>query len=71
MRPLHLACRRGNLEAALLLLKQSNIECAEDFEDAHKDTPLHQACAYGHEEIVDELLKIEVFSKRLGFFNVL
>ena len=65
MTPLHLACRRGNLEAVLILLKKSDIACVEDIEDAHKDTPLHQACVYGHEEIVDELLKIDIFSKRL------
>ena len=63
--PLHLACRRGNLEATQLLLsKLHKVDIVEKFKDAHGDTPLHQACLYGHEEIVDELLKMKVFSTR-------
>lgn len=61
--PLHLACHRGNLEAALILLSQS-VTIESNIQDTHGDTPLHQACRYGHEEIVVELLKDKHLPKR-------
>lgn len=63
MTPLHLACQRGNLDVALILLSQSDI--VPDVHDTHGDTPLHQACRYGHEDIVEELLKNKTLSRRL------
>lgn len=63
--PLHLACRRGNLEATRILLAElREVDSVEKFKDAHGDTPLHQACLYGHEEIVEVLLEMpsKIFS---------
>ena len=52
--PLHLACRRGNIEAAETLLDHHAI--IPYIKDEHHDTPLHEACLHGSDVIVDMLL---------------
>ena len=51
---LHLACRRGNLEAAEILLSHPDI--IVDIKDEHDDTPLHEACLHGSDTVVEKLL---------------
>lgn len=51
---LHLACRRGNLEAAEILLSHPDID--PGIKDEHGDTPLHEACLHGNDSIVEKLL---------------
>ena len=58
--PLHLACRRGNVKAACFLLSQPDINPLK--KDEHGDTPLHDACRHGWEDIVEELLKNRLVS---------
>ena len=66
MSPLHLACRCDNLEAAETLLSQPDINPL--IKDEHDDTPLHEACLYGCDRIVDELLKNHTVST--SFYNI-
>ena len=54
--PLHLACKKGNIESvALLLANQANIYAL----DFRKWTPLHYASYNGHRKVCNYLLKWE------------
>ena len=63
--PLHLACRRGNFDAAEILLCHHAI--IPDIKDEHDDTPLHEACLHGSDVVVDLLLTNATVS--LNFYN--
>lgn len=63
---LHLACRRGNLEAAEILL--SNPDIIVGIKDEHDDTPLHEACLHGSDIIVEKLL-LKNATISLTFYN--
>ena len=61
--PLHLACSRGNIDAAVVLInriKELKLELL--VKDENGDTPLHEACLSGSGKIVDKLLKHFVVS---------
>ena len=54
--PLHLACKRGSLEAVCLLLQSGASIYAQD----HRQwTPLHYAAYNGHPRVCNTLLKWE------------
>lgn len=57
--PLHLACRRGNLDAAEVLLSHSDIHPM--IKDEHDDTPLHEACLHGNDAIVEMLFNTNAY----------
>ena len=63
---LHLACRRGNLEAAEILLSHPDI--IVDIKDEHDDTPLHEACLHGSDTVVEKLLLNNVTTSH-SFYN--
>ena len=60
---MHLACNRGNFDAAVVLINRiKELELELLVKDENGDTPLHEACLSGSGEIVDELLKHFVIS---------
>lgn len=52
-----MACQAGNLHGVKVLLKERNIDI--NVQDSNGDTPLHEACVHGKDEIVELLLKFE------------
>lgn len=51
--PLHLACQKGNIDAAEILIAKGSISGR----DQEKNTPLHKACLHGHSKIVAKILE--------------
>ena len=52
-----MACQAGNLHGVKVLLKERNIDI--NVQDSNGDTPLHEACVRGEDEIVELLLKFK------------
>ena len=54
---LHLACRRGNINAVnIMLLSHSNIIELLKTTNLNKETPLHEACLNKHLEVVKKII---------------